>query len=328
MRLYQDHKTNKNSFGPPKTKDDIHSLKEIWAIGGGKGGIGKSFISCGIAHTLAKLGKRVVLVDLDLGSANLHTCLGLGFPKHTLSDFISSRVASIEQLLTPTLDPNLKFISGAHDALNVASLDEFTLQRIKHALKGLNYDYLLLDLGAGTSVPTLDFFTFADRSLLGLTPEPTSIENAYRFLKSAFYHKLKGIEHCFKAEKIVEEAMDQRNNKGIRSPWDLIHYLSKSHPHVGCKIEAELKKLNIHLIVNQVRSTEDLQIGESVEQICRKYFGLYTKYAGYLDWDDAVWQALRKGRPLVVECPQNHVVKQLRDIVMSILELERKKIAV
>lgn len=66
--------------------------KEIWAIGGGKGGIGKSLLTGNIGISLAMLKKKVLLVDADLGGANLHTTLGIGVPEITLYDFLSRRV--------------------------------------------------------------------------------------------------------------------------------------------------------------------------------------------------------------------------------------------
>src|SRR5271156_3942307 len=98
--------------------------KKIWAIGGGKGGVGKSFIISNLAISLARNGKKVVVADLDLGSANLHTCLGSDIPVNTLSDFFSGRERRLENLLTPTSIPNLFFISGANDSVAVANLGD------------------------------------------------------------------------------------------------------------------------------------------------------------------------------------------------------------
>ncbi|MCB0394132.1 MAG: P-loop NTPase [Bdellovibrionales bacterium] len=302
--------------------------KKIIAIGGGKGGIGKSFISTGIAYSLAQKGYRTIIVDLDLGGANLHTCLGVPAPKISLSDFFAGRVAFLEQLLTPTQDENLKLISGAHDALNVANVDEFTVQRLQKAMEGLDFDYLILDLGAGTTNPTLDFFIMAHYSILAMSPDPTSIENGYRFLKSAFYRTLKKAEQSYGARKIIEEAMDQKNSKGIRSPNDLVKFLSRFEPHVGKRIEEAVRKLDIRVVINQVRTPDDVEVGNSVEQICKLYFGLNTKFTGYLDYDNAVWQSLRKRQPLILECPKSHLVTQLREITNRLISETQAQAAV
>ena len=70
------------------------STKKVWAIGGGKGGVGKSLVSANVAICLALMGNKVVAVDLDLGGANLHTCLGLPIPQVTLSDYVSKKITN------------------------------------------------------------------------------------------------------------------------------------------------------------------------------------------------------------------------------------------
>ncbi|MEE8219789.1 MAG: P-loop NTPase, partial [bacterium] len=67
-------------------------MKSIWAIGGGKGGTGKSFMTASLGIQLAQFGRRTIIVDADLGAANLHTCLGVKSPKVTLADFLSRTV--------------------------------------------------------------------------------------------------------------------------------------------------------------------------------------------------------------------------------------------
>src|SRR6516162_5960252 len=66
-------------------------IKQIWAVGGGKGGVGKSLVAANLAISLARTGAKVCAIDLDLGCANLHTCLGIEIPQVTLSDFFSKR---------------------------------------------------------------------------------------------------------------------------------------------------------------------------------------------------------------------------------------------
>src|SRR5262245_29791260 len=87
--------------------------RQVWCLGGGKGGIGKSLLTASLGWQLARMGKRVVLVDADLGGANLHTCLGLNTPEHTLGDFIQRRVEKIEDVVVETGTPGLRLVSGA-----------------------------------------------------------------------------------------------------------------------------------------------------------------------------------------------------------------------
>jgi len=302
--------TNRNSPPLPTT---------IWSIGGGKGGIGKSFISSSLAICLTRIGKTVTLVDLDLGSANLHTCLGAKIPQQTLSDFISGRVQDINDITVTTEIPGLSFISGFNDSLDIADTSRAASDRLMSAIRNLPTAYTILDLGAGTAETTLDFFNLADQKIVAFTPEPTSIENAYRFMKSSFYRKLKQAESELGIQDLVAAAMDSRNQHGIRSPADLLRYLSSANPAVGTKLSQTIRSYQIQLLLNQVRTRQDIDLGHSVSSVCRKYFGIESNYLGYVDHDNAVWQSLRKRRPLIVEFPYSSIVGQFLGITKNLL---------
>lgn len=291
----------------------------IWAIGGGKGGIGKSFISSSLAICLAKMGKEVTLVDLDLGSANLHTCLGLKTPPTSLSDFLSGRIPDLASVAVETEIKNLKFISGFHDALNIADLSGDKKSNLVNALRTLPTPYVILDLGAGTSENTLDFFLAADQKIIAVVPEPTSIENAYRFIKSAFYRRLKTAESSLGLQSIIDAAMDARNDFGIRSPADLIRHVGTVNPAAGAQLMHMISDFHLHLLLNQVRTRADIELGHSMKSVCHKYFGVDTSYLGYVDHDNAVWQALRQRRPMVIEHPYSSIVGQFLSMSKTLL---------
>lgn len=291
----------------------------VWAIGGGKGGIGKSFISSSLAICLTKMGKSVTLIDLDLGSANLHTVLGVKIPPQTLSDFISGRAQSISQVTATTEIPGLNFVSGFNDALNIADLDKDSKQRLIQSFRQIQTSYVILDLGAGTSENTLDFFLSADQKVVAVTPEPTSIENAYRFMKSSFYRKLRQTESELGIQSLIEAAMDSRNQIGIRSPADLIRYVQQMNPEAGQRFQERIADFQLQLLLNQVRTRQDIELGHSMKSVCRKYFGIDANYLGYIDHDNAVWQSLRKRRPLVIEYPYSSIVGQFLGITKNLL---------
>jgi len=293
---------------------------KIWAFGGGKGGIGKSFICSNIGVCAAQLGHEVILVDLDLGGANLHTCLGATNPKTTLSDFLSGRVPLIEDVCVDTPIKNLKLISGANDALNVSSLNAMEKEKLIKAIKGLNAKFVLLDLGAGTSDSTMDFFIAADKSVVVTTPEPTSIENAYRFIKTAFYRKLRQAENNLSIQHLIDEAMDQKNRHGIRTPSDLLKHITATHPNMGRELKTTLDQLRMQLIINQVRSHNDTELGLAMKSICRKYFGIDLEYIGHVDFDNSAWQSLKKKQPLVKALPFSNLTSVLFQMARQLAE--------
>lgn len=291
----------------------------VWAIGGGKGGIGKSFISSSLAICLTKMGTSVTLIDLDLGSANLHTVLGVKIPPQTLSDFISGRAQSLNQVSATTEIPGLQFISGFNDALNIADISRESKARLIHGIRQIQTPYVILDLGAGTSENTLDFFLSADQKVVAVTPEPTSIENAYRFMKSSFYRKLRAAESELGLQSLIESAMDSRNQLGIRSPADLVRYVSQYNPEAGQRFQERIGDFHLQLLLNQVRTRQDIELGHSMKSVCKKYFGIDANYLGYIDHDNAVWQSLRKRRPLVIEYPYSSIVGQFLQITKNLL---------
>lgn len=301
----------------------VPKSKKIWAIGGGKGGIGKSFIISNLGISLARTGKRVIIVDLDLGSANLHTCLGSDIPVQTLSDFFAGRANSLDALLTPAPIPNLRFISGANDSASAANVSDNDHQRLLEHICKLPADYILMDLGAGTHSTTLDYFLLANRPVIGITPEPTSIENAYRFIKSAYFRWIKSIESHMKLKAIVDQAMDHKNHLGIKTPNDLVNRLANLNPGVGEAFKEAVQSFQVYLIMNQVRTQNDVEVGHSVRLVCKKYFGIETHYIGYLDYDNTVWQSVRKRRPLILEYPYSNLVNEFAQIARNLDDDER-----
>jgi len=262
----------------------LQNLKKIWAVGGGKGGVGKSLVSANVAICLALMGNKVVAVDLDLGGANLHTCLGLPIPQMTLSDYVSKKITNFEDLLVPTPIQNLKIISGAQDELGMANLKHMHKNQIIRKLHELDADYILFDLGAGTAFNTIDFFITADKGILVVLPEPTSIENTYRFIKSVFYRRLKMVDGVAEIEPLINETMNAKLSTGAQtSPADLIRKITEINPEIGLRVKTEMSYFRPNLIINQVRSQADIDIGYSIQSICRKYFGIEMNFPGYLD---------------------------------------------
>ena len=292
--------------------------KIIWTIGGGKGGSGKSFITTNIGICLSKLGVRVILIDADLGGANLHTFLGISPPSLSLSDFIKKRVSSLNDVLIPTAIPNLHLLSGAQDLLNAADAKNVQRQRLLRSIQKLEAEYILVDLGAGNSLSVLDFFLMSDGGILVVTPEPTSIENAYRFLKSAFYRRLRKLPISQGARNLIDEAMDHKNELGIHNPHDLIGAVKNISEEDGMRVAREVGSFHPNLILNQVRTKKDIEIGFSIRSACKQYFGIHVHYLGYVAYDQDVSYSIRKRRPLLLENPQSKAAQCVSEIASKL----------
>jgi flagellar biosynthesis protein FlhG len=196
------------------------------------------------------------------------------------------------------------------------------------AIYNLEADYIVLDLSAGTHNTTLDFFLMAHYHIVVFTPEPSSIENAYRFMKSSFFRKIKRFEKHYGLEEAVAEIMTQKEKYQIKQPADLILALNKLHPEKAYQLQSELNKLKYHIILNQTRSHKDIEIGASLKTVSNKFFGLPTEFVGHLEYDNAVWQSLRKRKPLLVEYPHSRLYAQILNIAKSIAYSNKYKAVV
>lgn len=294
--------------------------QKVWAIGGGKGGVGKSLVTANLSICLALMGYKVVAIDLDLGGANLHTCLGVPIPEKTLSDYLTKKARSLNELLTPTAISNLWVISGAQDDLGIANLKQMHKAKLLNQLSELEVDYVLLDLGAGTTFNTIDFFISADQGIITTLPEPTSIENSYRFIKSVYLRKLKMAEELLEVGPLIDQAMNAKISQNS-TPSDLINRVIEINPVMGQKLKSEISKLNPKLVINQVRTQADIDIGFSMKLISKKYFGINLDYVGYLDYDATVWQSVKKRKPLLMEFPNSTLVNNFDRIIHRLLNL-------
>ena len=313
------------SFTNPFESNDPHKIsslsrvKQIWAVGGGKGGVGKSMITSNLAITLTRMGYQVTAVDLDLGGANLHTSLGVDLPKQCLTDFISGRVNDLRACVVPTGIPNLHLISGAQDAVGIANIPQDHKHLLISQLRKLDADFVLVDLGAGTPLHTLDFFIHCDVGFVTLLPEPTSIENAYRFIKGIYFRSLAVAPELAPVKHLIELAGDPKNVYGLRTPSDLFREINRINPECGIAFKRILERTQPKLVLNQARTQTDIDIGHSVKSVCKKYFGIDLDYTGFLDYDSSVWQAVRRKRPLVIEFPNSKLVSSFEKIANQVL---------
>ncbi|MEZ4870881.1 MAG: P-loop NTPase [Bdellovibrionales bacterium] len=276
---------------------------KLIAIGGGKGGVGKSFVSSGIAMFLANMGHKTVLVDLDLGAANLHTYLGMGMPDKTLQTIIDDGSYDIDKILSSTHLRNLKLVAGSNDSLDIADINTQQRSQLIRSLFYYPADFIILDLSAGTHNTTLDFFNMAQKHIIVTTPEPISIENAYRFMKAAFFQVLKRYEKQLDLESTIMDLMSRKNELDLRCPADLLHIINQVEPEKGPALTHILSRYKFDIILNQSRTFRDSSMGHSIQSVAKKYFGVPAEYLGTVDHDNAVWQSLRNNKHLLIESP-------------------------
>jgi len=299
----------------------------VVSVGGGKGGVGKTFVSANLAVALAAAGYRVVAVDADLEGANLHTCLGAPAPPVSLADFVAQREEDLGKLVFDTPHLNLRLIAGTHANLGAAQPSHLRRVRLMRALRQLDADFVVLDLGAGTHSSVLDYFLVADEAIVVLSPEPTSVENAYSFLRAAFYRRLRLAMAGHGVRKLVSQAMDQRNERGIRTPLDLLREIQSLDPSEGQRFVETMRDFRPRIVVNSVRSAEDIKLGFAVSSVCRKYFGVEADYLGYVNHDEDVRRSIQARRPVVAFRAGSDAVVYLQRIARKLVASRLKATA-
>ena len=153
----------------------------IITVASGKGGVGKTNIATNLALSLSALGKRVVLMDADLGLANVNVALGL-VPKYSLYHVIRKQ-KTISEVLMDT-GYGFQIVAGASGFAKIANLEDQERTAFVQELQSLSdADVLIIDAGAGVGKNVVAFVGAADDAIIVTTPEPTAITDAYGIIK-------------------------------------------------------------------------------------------------------------------------------------------------
>jgi flagellar biosynthesis protein FlhG len=157
--------------------------KNLVAVASGKGGVGKTWFSITLSHALARLGKKVLLFDGDLGLANVDVQLGL-MPKRDLNDVIRGRLG-LDKVIQRYEEGGFDIVAGRSGQASLSALPSQRLTLLRDQLLEVadSYDVVVMDLGAGVDRTVRMFSATATRTLLITTDEPTSLTDAYAFIK-------------------------------------------------------------------------------------------------------------------------------------------------
>ncbi len=164
-----------------KTEKQNEHRTRIIAITSGKGGVGKTNMAVNMAIAYAQLGKKVILIDGDLGMANVNVLLNV-VPQYNLMQVIN-RQKTMSEIILDT-EVGIKFIAGANGFSKIANLSVEELDYFAKQFSQLgNADIIIIDTGAGIANNVLQFVAAADEVYVVTTPEPTAITDAYGMIK-------------------------------------------------------------------------------------------------------------------------------------------------
>lgn len=176
-----DQAENLRKMVKEREKFNKNSNARIITVSSGKGGVGKTNIAVNLGIVFGQMGKKVIVMDADLGLANVNVCLGI-IPKYNLFQLIKKQ-KTMKDIIIDT-KYGIQIVAGASGFSKIANLDDEERSNFLKELSALSYaDIIIIDTGAGVGKNVLSFITAADEALIITTPEPTAITDAYGIIK-------------------------------------------------------------------------------------------------------------------------------------------------
>jgi flagellar biosynthesis protein FlhG len=302
--------------------------KKLIAVGGGRGGVGKSVVALNLAVYFAQLGRRVILVDADPTGANIHCHFGVAAGKAV--SLLGDRSGSIHEnekieatagLLSPTTVPGLRLLAASHDAVNTPlALRAGRKARWLAQLRTLPADYLVIDVGPGHGLFALDVMLAADIAVAVTIPEPPAIEATYRFIRAAFVRRIRRLLHSDRFRLgLFERVLTQMGS--LPAPIDLVRTLMKTDRGLAEFAWGEANRLRISFVVNQTRVRTDLELGNQMSDLAARHYGVHLDELGHIEHDDTVWISVRRNKPLLVDSPASKAARNVERIARRVLAL-------
>jgi flagellar biosynthesis protein FlhG len=290
--------------------------RRIIAVGGGRGGVGKTLLTVNLGVYFAQLGREVVVVDADPTGSSLHTVLGLERAPLVID------LEREERSLTPvsTSVPGLTVLPSTYDPLTATPTRPTRGANLMRALSRLPVDYVIVNLGASTSAASLDVFLESDIGLCVTAADPLSVEATYRFARSLYLRVLRRavMKERFKL-RIVEKVASSL--EPMPSPLELIVGLRRVDDALATIATHALSRVLVRLVVGQTRLRADLDLGPAMAIVSERFLGIQLDHMGHIEQDDAVWLTVRRRQPLLIDSPTSRSARNIERVARRILAL-------
>jgi flagellar biosynthesis protein FlhG len=292
----------------------------LWAMAGGKGGVGKSLVTAMTGLSLARMPKKVVIVDADFAGADLRRLFSLRYPSPNLWRLLDEKKGLTPAAL-PTSFQNISLITApetAHDA----SLTHI-LRRIQFicALRNLNADYVLLDFGSRTDIHELDHYLTADLNAIVSSAEPTSLENTAKFIKQIFKRKIDVVMHSLSPNTVDELAMDDISTPLLQQAFELFRALDLPADEMLTRITGSF---NIQVIFNQVEDDRYRKDFVLLKKYLKHEVGITVNLAGGIRFEPLVQQATRKSDLRLLTQYANNAFRDATQVTTTLLSAKSK----
>ena len=252
-------------------REKVNSLRplKIVTIASGKGGVGKSTLTVNLAIELANMGRRVLILDSDFGLANVDVMFGT-MSKYNLSHFLRGE-RTLSEILQAGYE-NVHFISGGSGIEELLHIGENDVERLMDGLAELETrkDMILCDVGAGINSNIVSMILASTETIIVITPEPTSIVDAYALIKTVVYEDPK-----HKIYAVVNKSDNRAEAENVFRGFAEVVYknLGKRILSLGAAMYDDNVSRSIKKQTPLIVSEPDGKMAKSVREIAAKLTG-------------------------------------------------------
>ena len=322
MNLVNDHLAKERKDHPLESRKKREG-GVIIPVASGKGGVGKSVFSAALAITLARRGKKVAAVDLDLGGSNLHTYLGLPNTNPGIGDFLKQRRDDLQALLVPTTIDGLSLLPGDGKTPFMANIPSQQRLLLMEELKKIEADYVILDLGAGSALNTMNIFGLATDGIVVTTLDTPALMNALVFIRNFLFATILSLtSHKAPVKKLLLDAYRRSADGANLTASEAYRKIAEHDRLLAREISKRCTQFTPRLVYNMADHAEDLQVASRIGGTLKKNLSLDSSILGLLFYDSSVRKAVRKNQVYPPEQADTPFTRGMQKIVDRILKPE------
>ena len=293
----------------------------IIPVAGGKGGVGKTFVTANLAVALAQAGHSVIAVDLDLGNSNLHSLLGLENRYPGVGEYLRGNVkCAPADLIVQTPVPNLGFIPGDGRMPFMANITYNQKLVLLRFLKTLQADYVLVDLSAGTAFNTLDLFLIRKSGLIVTTPEHPARMSTLVFLKHLV---LRALRQALHRDVSVREKLSELETQTVNDPIFTVERfrdeLAKVNPETASKIDTVCQNIRPRFVYNMMEDAKDSKIFGRIDNTLGDLLSIAGDHIGVIPHEQTVRTLLKHRGIFLLEAPDSAIAASMHRLARRII---------
>lgn len=295
----------------------------VWTIAGGSGGCGKSLISSIIASSLAKMNKKVLLIDADPEGSQFYQGLTDTSETSAFCDFLENPQTPLTDLVTQTELQGVCILPQASEIAAALSPNSTHHGRLTHEINALQHDYILIDLGAVVTLQSLDLFLCGATRILVSTPEPNCVQSAYGFLKLSLQRLL---FKSFADDEVALPLIQRMDSPDPQTKIETISQLIELTTQVDREKAAAIRRLrelfHCTFILNKVSKEPQLKMIQAFKTVSKKFLGMDIFSAGHFDFFECLSSQKAKLSLSAFPKPETTEEKQIQAVVLNLLKFE------